>query len=133
MLSAAQVTADRYVADARAYSSRLTDEARARRDEIIQDALRYSDALLDEAHASACEAADSALTTEHSPESESEQEPGPAELAYLRTYSDAYRAHLQAYTDTVLSSIEELAHTTTISLDQEQVAQLPDATAAYIS
>ena len=102
----AQVTADRYVADAKAYSSRLTEDARRRRDEIMQEAQQYSDMLLEDAHARASEAAVSALTA-GAPQSAHEQQAAQAELAYLRTYSDVYRAHLRAYTEAILRGIEE--------------------------
>ncbi len=65
ILSTAQVTADKYVADARDYSSRLTKETRRRRDEIMREAQQYSDRLLEDAHAKAREAAVSALNVSH--------------------------------------------------------------------
>ena len=43
ILSTAQVTADRYVADAQAYSSRVTEEARLRRDDIMREAQQHSE------------------------------------------------------------------------------------------
>lgn len=107
ILSAAQVTADRYVADAQAYSSRLTEEARLRRDEIMQEAERYSDMVLEEAHAKARDAAVSVLNTAPSPQTYQQQQAARAELAYLRTYSDVYRAHLRAYTEGILRGIED--------------------------
>jgi DivIVA domain-containing protein len=125
VLSAAQVTADRYVADAQAYSSRLTEEARMRRDEIMQDAQRYSDMVLEEAHAKARDAAVSALNTAPPPQTHQEQQAAHAELAYLRTYSDVYRAHLRAYTEGILRGIEEWERKEAISLeDAAQVGQL---------
>jgi DivIVA domain-containing protein len=42
ILSTAQATADRYVADAQAYSSRVTEEARRRRDDILAQAQQHS-------------------------------------------------------------------------------------------
>jgi DivIVA domain-containing protein len=102
ILSTAQVTADRYVADAKAYSSRLTEEARLRHDEIMQEAQHYSDMILEDAHARASEAAVSALNGAAPPQSEHERQAAQAELAYLRTYSDVYRAHLRAYTEGIL-------------------------------
>jgi len=117
VLSAAQVTADRYVADAQAYSSRLTEEARLRRDEIMQEAQRYSDMVLEEAHVKASEAAVSALDTAPSPQTYQEQQAAHAELAYLRTYSDVYRAHLRAYTEGILRGIEEWERKEATSLD----------------
>jgi DivIVA domain-containing protein len=107
ILSTAQTTADRYVADAQAYSSRVTEEARLRRDHIMQEAQQHSDMLLEDAHARAREAAVSALNLPASPQTGHEQQAARAELAYLRTYSDVYRAHLRAYTEGVLRSIDE--------------------------
>jgi DivIVA domain-containing protein len=108
ILSAAQLTADRYVSDAQTYSSRLTEEAKLRRDEIVTSAQQYSDMILEEAHAKAREAAVSALNgTTPPPQSDQERRAAQAELAYLRTYCDVYRAHLRAYTEGVLRGIED--------------------------
>lgn len=106
ILSTAQVTADRYVADAQAYSSRLTEEARLRRDEILQEAQQYSEMLVEDARARAREAAASVLDAAP-PQSDPQRQAAQAELAYLRTYSDVYRAHLRAYTEGILRGIEE--------------------------
>jgi DivIVA domain-containing protein len=116
ILSAAQVTADRYVADAQAYSSRLTEEARLRRDEIMQEAQRYSDMVLEEAHTKARDAAVTALYAAPTPQTYQEQQAAHAELAYLRTYSDVYRAHLRAYTEGILRGIEDWERKEAISL-----------------
>jgi cell division septum initiation protein DivIVA len=107
ILSTAQVTADRYVADAQAYSSRVTEEARLRRDDIMREAQEHSDMLLEEAHSKARDAAVSALNVSAPPQTDQERQAAQAELAYLRTYSDVYRAHLRAYTEGVLRGIEE--------------------------
>jgi len=116
ILSTAQVTADRYVADAKAYSGRLTEEARVRRDEIMQEAQQYSDMLLEDAHARAREAAVSALNAAPPPQSDHERQAAQAELAYLRTFGDVYRAHLRAYTEGVIRGIEEWEHKEAVSL-----------------
>jgi DivIVA domain-containing protein len=116
ILSTAQVTADRYVADAQDYSSRLTEEARRRRDEIMQEAQQYSDMVLEDAHTKAREAAVSALNVAAAPQSDEEQRAAQAELAYLRTYSDVYRAHLRAYTEGILRGIEEWERKEAVSL-----------------
>ena len=116
ILSTAQVTADRYVADAQAYSSRLTEEARLRRDEIMQEAQQYSDMVMEEAHARAREAAVTALNGAAPPQSDHERRAAQAELAYLRTYSDVYRAHLRAYTEGILRGIEEWERKEAVSL-----------------
>lgn len=118
ILSTAQVTADKYVADAQDYSSRLTEETRLRRDEIMQEAQQYSDKLLEDAHAKAREAAVSALNGTAAPQSGEEQRAAQAELAYLRTYSDVYRAHLRAYTEGILRGIEEWERKETASLQE---------------
>jgi cell division septum initiation protein DivIVA len=107
ILSTAQVTADRYVADAQAYSSRVTAEARLRRDDIMREAQEHSDMILEDAHARAREAAVSALNVAAPPQTDRERQAAQAELAYLRTYGDVYRAHLRAYTEGVLRGIEE--------------------------
>lgn len=107
ILSTAQMTADRYVADAQAYSSRVTEEARLRRDHIMREAQEHSDMILEDAKARAREAAVSALNLPALPQTDRERKAAHAELAYLRTYSDVYRAHLRAYTEGVLRGIEE--------------------------
>jgi cell division septum initiation protein DivIVA len=132
ILSTAQVTADRYVADAQAYSSRLTEEARLRRDGILKEAQQYSDMILEEAHARAREAAVSALDSAP-PQSDGDRAAAQAELAYLRTYSDVYRAHLRAYTEGILRGIEEWERKEAVSLqDAAQgmpIAETPQAPA----
>jgi DivIVA domain-containing protein len=107
ILSAAHVTADRYVADAQAYISRITEEARQRRDHLVQEARQHSDMILEDAQARAREAAVSALNLPALPQTDRERQAAQAELAYLRTYSDFYRAHLRAYTEGLLRGIEE--------------------------
>jgi DivIVA domain-containing protein len=131
ILSAAQVTADRYVADAQAYSSRLTEEARLRRDEIMQEAQRYSDMILEEAHTKARDAAVTALNTAPSPQTYQEQQAAHAELAYLRTYSDVYRAHLRAYTEGILRGIEDWERKEAISLEDAANGASMKALPAY--
>ena len=118
ILSTAQVTADRYVADAQAYSSRVTEEARLRRDHIMQEAQQHSDILLEDAHARAREAAVSALNLPPPPQTDRERQAAQAELAYLRTYGDVYRAHLRAYTEGVLRGIEEWERKEAVSFQE---------------
>jgi DivIVA domain-containing protein len=123
ILSTAQVTADRYVADAQGYSTRLTQEARKRRDQIMQEAQQYADMLLEEANAKAREAAVSALdgAAPASGDEHRATQAAQAELAYLRTYSDVYRAHLRAYTEGILHGIEEWERKESAAL--QEVAQ----------
>ena len=121
VLSTAQVTAEKYVSDARDYSNRLTKETRQRRDEIMHQARQHSNRLMEEAKAKAREAAVSALDVPATPPSGEEWQAAQAELAYLRTYSGVYRAHLRAYTEGILRGIEEWERKESDSL--EEVAQ----------
>jgi cell division septum initiation protein DivIVA len=106
ILSTAQVSADRYLTGSKVPSSEVTDDARRRRDDIRREAQQHSDLILDEAHTKARDAAASALN-EAPPQTDTAQRALQAELAYLRTYSKVYRAHLLAYTESVLRGIEE--------------------------
>jgi cell division septum initiation protein DivIVA len=105
ILSKAQITADRYVADAQEYSRRLAAEARRRRDEILAEARTTAALALQEAHDSGRRAAEVALS-EPSP-SGNERRELEAELAYLRTFCDVYRTHLRAYLDALLRNLDE--------------------------
>jgi len=106
ILSTAQVSADRYLAGSRAQSTQVTGDARRRRDDIMREAQQHSDLILEKAHTKAREAAASALN-DAPPQTDTAQRALQAELAYLRTYSSVYRAHLLAYTESVLRGIEE--------------------------
>lgn len=119
ILSTAQMTADRYVADAQAYCSRVTEEARLRREHIMQEAHQHSDMILEDAQARAREAAVSALNAPAPPQTDRERQAAQAELAYLRTYSEFYRAHLRAYTEGVLRGIEDW--------ERREAASFPEA------
>jgi cell division septum initiation protein DivIVA len=106
ILSRAQQAADRYVGDAREYSRQLTDGARRLRDEILAEARTLAEQVLEEAHGAASLVAEASLDA-------SAAHQGPdrgkleAELAYLRTFSDVYRAHLHSYLDQLLRNVEE--------------------------
>jgi DivIVA domain-containing protein len=106
ILSTAQVSADRYLAGSRAHDGPVTDDARRRREDIMREAQQHSDLILEKAHTKAREAAASALN-DAPPQTDTAQRALQAELAYLRTYSSVYRAHLLAYTESVLRGIEE--------------------------
>jgi DivIVA domain-containing protein len=94
-------------AHARADSSRMTEEARLRRDHLRQEAQQHSAMILEDAQARAREAAVSALNLPVPPRTDREWLAAQAELAYLRTYSEFYRAHLRAYTEGILRGIED--------------------------
>ncbi|MDA8322844.1 MAG: DivIVA domain-containing protein [Actinomycetota bacterium] len=118
ILSKAQLTADRYVADAQAYSHRLTEEARSRRDEILAEAQEHADMVLKEASARAHEAALAAFSEPTGAATEQERRGLQAELAYLRAFGEVYRTHLRAYTEGMLRSIDEWERREARSLEQ---------------
>jgi cell division septum initiation protein DivIVA len=110
LLSRAQETADRYVADAQEYSRDLAEDARMRRDEIVREAKVRASMILEQAHASATEAASAASPAapdKRDLSSDSERQELQTELAYLRTFSDVCRTHLRAYLESLGRSIEE--------------------------
>jgi DivIVA domain-containing protein len=105
LLSRAQQTADRYVADAQEYSRELAEDAHLRRDEIVREAKVRASMILETAHVSATEAADKVRATTDKTRA-SERQDLQAEIAYLRTYSDVCRTHLRAYMESLTRSIE---------------------------
>jgi cell division septum initiation protein DivIVA len=102
ILSQAQQAADRYVADAQEYCRQLTEDARRLGDEILAEAKSRMVAL-EEAHREPDLAAGDRADAAEGPE-RGELE---AQLAYLRTFSDVYRAHLHSYLDKLLRNVEE--------------------------
>jgi cell division septum initiation protein DivIVA len=106
VLSKAQQTADRYVADAQEYSRELAQDAHMRREEILREAKVRASMILEEAHASASQAASAVGETRESLPA-SERQELQAEIAYLRTFSDVCRTHLRAYMESLSRSIEE--------------------------
>jgi DivIVA domain-containing protein len=106
ILSKAQQTADRYVADAQDYSRQLAQDARRRRDEILGEAKSHAALMLEEAHGEASRAAEAAMAAPVTQPGSDVREL-EAELAYLRTFSDVYRNHLHAYLDALLRNVEE--------------------------
>jgi cell division septum initiation protein DivIVA len=108
VLSKAQQTADKYVADAQQYSRQLAEDARRRRDEVLAEARANAERVLSGAHIQASQAATMAVAGagEEPPGSPGRSE-AQAELAYLRTFSDVYRTHLRAYLEALLRNVEE--------------------------
>jgi DivIVA domain-containing protein len=107
LLSRAQQTADRCVADAQEYSRELAEDARMRRDEILREAKFRASMILEDAHKSATRAADAVPATTHDPLPAAERQELQAEITYLRTFSDVCRTHLRAYMESLTRSIEE--------------------------
>ena len=106
ILSKAQQTADRYVADAQEYSRQLAQDARRRRDEILADAKKHAAMMIEDSHGEASRAAEEALAAPVTLPAADRREL-EAELAYLRTFSDVYRTHLHAYLDALVRNVEE--------------------------
>jgi cell division septum initiation protein DivIVA len=107
VLSRAQQTADRYVADAQEYSMELAQDAHLRRDEILREAKVRASMILEEAHTAASQAAARVVPGTHDPLPASERQALQAEITYLRTFSDVCRTHLRAYMESLSRSIEE--------------------------
>jgi DivIVA domain-containing protein len=106
LLSRAQQTADRCVADAQEYGRELAEDARMRRDEILREAKVRASMILEDAHKSATRAA-GAVPETRDPLPAAERQELQAEIAYLRTFSDVCRTHLRAYMESLTRSIEE--------------------------
>lgn len=127
ILSSAQLTADRYVADAQAFSQQLTEEARTRRDQILSRAQESAELVLAEASSRARDAAVAALNNPPPPQMEANRSAMRAELAYLRAFGEVYRTHLRAYTEGMLRSIDEWERkeANSISETRNEMAGLP--------
>jgi cell division septum initiation protein DivIVA len=106
VLSRAQQTADRYVADAQEYSRELAQDAQLRRDEVLREAKMRASMILEEAHTAASQAA-SVVSNTRDRLPASERQELQAEITYLRTFSDVCRTHLRAYMESLGRSIEQ--------------------------
>jgi cell division septum initiation protein DivIVA len=109
ILSSAQQTADRLVAEAQRYCRDLADGAKQRRDQLIADARRNALQILEQADAEARAAAQAVV----SPAAAEPEQRGPhggdpqEEVAYLRIFSEVYRTHLRAYLQALLQNVDE--------------------------
>jgi DivIVA domain-containing protein len=99
----------------------------ASQSEPAREAKRHMDIVLEEAHASAHEAAVSALNAGPRPGAGLQHQTAPAELAYLRVYGGAWRAHLKAYTEGILRGIEDWERKDAAAF--EEIVHGPPATA----
>src|SRR5690348_9973894 len=81
ILSNAQQTADRYVADAQQYSRQLAEDARRRRDEMLAEAKAHAARVLEDAHQQASRAAALAISGGDAP-----TDPGRSDLAAELAY-----------------------------------------------
>jgi cell division septum initiation protein DivIVA len=112
ILSRAQQTADKYVANAQEYSRDIAADARRRREEILAEAKMRAAVILDEAHAAATrDAADLVpAPVAEEPMSAERRKDLETELAYLRTFTQVCRTHLRAYLESLTRSIDEWEH-----------------------
>jgi cell division septum initiation protein DivIVA len=112
ILSRAQQTADKYVANAQEYSRDIAEDARRRREEVLSEAKMRASVILDEAHASATHASElvPAPVAMDEPLTSAQRQELETELAYLRTFSNVCRTHLRAYLESLTRSIDEWEH-----------------------
>ncbi|GAB7190947.1 cell wall synthesis protein Wag31 [Kineococcus sp. NUM-3379] len=104
ILSAAQQTADQYVADAESYSRRLASEAREQYEQIVEQAREQADALLQHTRQQAANGAvgpvgaiaGDARTTEEL----------QAQVVYLQAFAQACRTQLRSYLEALLTDVE---------------------------
>ncbi|NHC45469.1 DivIVA domain-containing protein [Motilibacter aurantiacus] len=127
VLSAAQQTADQYVADAEQYSRRVTSDARQHAEELVEEARTRAKAILDNAERVALEASAAAqqqangapaLPAGASVAATGEDGPGAAsdtartrqeleeQVAYLRAFGQVTRVQLRAYLEALLRDVE---------------------------
>lgn len=112
ILSRAQQTADKYVANAQEYSRDIAEDARRRREEILAEAKMRAAVILDEAHAAATRDAVDLVPAPvaEEPLSPERRKDLETELAYLRTFTQVCRTHLRAYLESLTRSIDEWEH-----------------------
>jgi cell division septum initiation protein DivIVA len=106
VLSKAQQTADRYVANAQEYSREIAEDARRRRDELLSEARVRASMILQEAQSRGEHAAE-LVPAGLAPLTSSQRRDLEAEIAYLRAFSGVCRAHLRAYLESLAKSVEE--------------------------
>ena len=120
VLSAAQQTADQYVADAESYTKRLAEEGRERYERTVEEGVARARSIVEEARAEADAVLAAAAAAAEEGVADSGR-PGPvssgeasdlttAELeqqaAYLRTFGQVCRVQLRAYLEALLRDVE---------------------------
>jgi cell division septum initiation protein DivIVA len=144
ILSKAQQTADRYVANAQEYSRDIAEDARRRREEILAEAKMRASVILDQAHTRVTSSVTTATGADllpapvaenraaHEPMTAAQRDELETELAYLRTFSNACRTHLRAHLESLTRSIDEWEHADgpaaiTPGPDRPAAQELPEA------
>lgn len=127
ILSRAQQTADKYVANAQEYSREIAEDARRRRDELLSEAKRRATVIMEAAQAGvvisegaefetveAHETATAGLLAAPVPVQQVRHQLTPGErrgleteLDSLRTFGDICRAHLRTYLESLTRTVDE--------------------------
>jgi len=103
ILAMAQKTADRIIGEAKDYCRQLADGAKQRRDQMLAEAQANASRMLEQSDSQA-----KAAVTEFAARSPRDRDKNPEEeIAYLRTFSEAYRNHLRAYLEALLRGVDE--------------------------
>jgi cell division septum initiation protein DivIVA len=101
ILSAAQQTADQYVAEAEDFSRRLAGEAREHYEQVVQQARAEADTVLREAATLA------AVAREAGPGPAQQTQDVQEEVAYLKAFGQACRTQLRSYLEALLDDVEQ--------------------------
>ena len=103
ILATAQQTADRYVAEAEAFSRQMTSEARSQYEEQLGRAREKAGAIIQAAQEAAGRiVGDAPRAAPDQPETEQLQE----QVAYLKAFGQATRNQLRAYLEALLADVE---------------------------
>lgn len=108
ILSAAQQTADQYVADAENYSRRLSSDAREQSESVVAEARARAAQIIADAEQAAHDAAQEVMHAHASGEGVTARTKDELEeqVAYLRTFSQVCRTQLRSYLEALLEDIE---------------------------
>jgi cell division septum initiation protein DivIVA len=107
ILLRAKQRAEKYLANAQEYSRDLAEDARRRREEIVSEAKLHASVIVDEAHAISIVPAARPGDGGDGGGGGTANLDVAAELADLRTVSQACRSHLRAHLETLARSIDE--------------------------
>jgi DivIVA domain-containing protein len=105
ILSAAQQTADNYVAEAEEFSRQMTSEARALYEEEVRLARENAGAILQAAQEGAAKIGAGTTTAPDTGQARSVAEL-EAQVAYLKTFGQAVRVQLRSYLEALISDVE---------------------------
>lgn len=142
ILSKAQQTADRYVADAEEYGRQLAKEARRSREDILSDAKARAQLIQEEAQgqaqraaAAAAEAAGAVPQAGGTPGAggTADSRALETEITYLRTFSEVYRQHLRSYLEALLHNIVEWERSEKSTPASSDISRLESVARAHMT